>query len=376
MSIGYGLVGLGGIAKTHLLGLRNIPLLGLPIDEKIELKGLYTTHPLQNLKLAGSIGFENVVESMEELVGIPKIDMVDLCTPNFLHSEQIKIAAQACKHIYCEKPLSIDRHTALEAVKAVEEASVFNQVAFVLRFLPSIVRARSLLKHKVVGKVFNFRAELYHSSYINQKRPMTWRLQKEKSGGGALVDLGSHVIDLTRFLLGEFETVQAFTDTIIPVRPSKNGKNEKIDVDDWALITAKLDSGAIGTIEVSRTAVGAEGIRIEIYGDKGSIFISSENPLCPMWFDENLRNRSSEIEQVTEDDEYLKELIKIYPPPKMTQGWMIDSHTASLVWFINSLNTGRVFHETPSFSEAYKTQVIMDCAYQSSEMNGLAIRVE
>ena len=176
--------------------------------------------------------------------------------------------------------------------------------------------------------------------------------------------------------MGEFETVQAFTDTFIPVRPEKNGKKRKVDVDDWALLIAKLDSGAIGTIEVSRTAVGAEGIRIEIYGEKGSIFINSENPLWPMWFDENLRNRSSEIEQVTEDDECLKELLKIYPPPKMSQGWMIDSHTASLIWFINSLSTGRAFPETPSFSEAYKTQVIMDCAYQSSEMNGLAIRVE
>jgi len=186
MKINYGLAGLGTIAKTHLLGLRNLPLLNVPVRFTVDLKALYSTHPEENLEIAKSCGFSEVVDSMEKLVHIEELDVVDICTPNFLHCQQASLAAQAGKHIYCEKPL----------------ANIINQVAFVMRFNPAVAAAHAAIKQGVIGRPYAFRGELLHSSYLTAEKTMTWRLEKDKSGGGALADLGIHLIDLVRFLLG------------------------------------------------------------------------------------------------------------------------------------------------------------------------------
>jgi len=88
MKINYGLAGLGTIAKTHLLGLRNLPLLNVPVDFSINLKALYSTHPMENVETAKSCGFAEIVDTMEKLVSLEDLDVVDICTPNFLHCQQ------------------------------------------------------------------------------------------------------------------------------------------------------------------------------------------------------------------------------------------------------------------------------------------------
>lgn len=375
MKINYSLVGMGGIAKTHLMGLRNIPLLGLQLDAEINLVGLLTTHIKENKEYAHSIGFDNVVENLEDLVRIPNLDVVDICTPNYLHKEQILAFIEADKHVYCEKPLALNSFEANEILNAVENSSVQNQMGFVLRFLPAIARAHAMLNNNLIGKVHTVRAEIYHSSYLNTNKKITWRLSKEKSGGGALADLGSHMIDLVHFLLGEIETVQAWTETIIKQRPTNNGEIKEVDVDDWALLMIKLKKGIKGTIEASRVATGGEGIRVEIYGEEGSIQINPDNPYLPIFFDKNAKNIAVDDELIG-NDEYLNELLKIYPTSKLSQGWMLDTHTAGLSWFFKSIITGEKYAFTPDFREGYKTQTVIDCAYNSAEKSGLPVMVE
>lgn len=375
MKVNYSLVGLGGIAKIHLMGLRNIPLLDLQLDTEINLDTVLTTHKSQNYQYAKSIGFVNIVETLEGLLRIPDINIVDICTPNYLHKEQIIASIKAQKHVYCEKPLALNRSEGKQILDVLENTSVHNQMGFVLRFLPAVARARAMLKNNVLGKVYTIRAEIYHSSYLNPQKKMTWRLDRQKSGGGALADLGSHMIDLVHFLLGEFATVQAWIDTIVSQRAVESGEMKEVDVDDWALLMIKLKNGIKGTIEASRIAVGNEGIRIEIYGEKGCIYLNPSDPYFPKVFDE----KSKEIfidDELIKKDKYVHELLKIYPSSKLSQGWMVDSHTASLAWFLRNIEKNNKDLSTPDFREGYKTQTIIDCGYDSAKKEGIPIIVD
>lgn len=375
MRVNYSLVGLGGIAKIHLMGLRNIPLLDLQLDADIKLDTLLTTNKSKNYQSARSIGFVNIVETLEELIGNPDIDIIDICTPNHLHKEQIIGTIKAQKHVYCEKPLALNKSEGKQILDTLENTFVHNQMGFVLRFLPAVARTRAILKNRMLGKIYSLRAEIYHSSYLNPQKKMTWRLNRELSGGGALADLGSHIIDLIHFLLGDFETVQAWTDTIVKERITKNGEKKEVDVDDWTLMMIKLKNGVKGTIEASRVAVGNEGIRIEIYGEKGSIYLSPKDPYFPKIFNEKSLETHIDDELIRKD-QYVDELLKVFPSPKLSQGWMVDSHTASLAWFLKNIITNNKSSFTPDFSEGNKAQTIIDCSYDSAKKHGLPIAVD
>jgi predicted dehydrogenase len=362
LKIKYGLSGFGGISKIHLMGIRNIKL-AEPVDFDVELSVLSTTSPSKRQE-GMAVGFKNVVGDLESLLKTD-VDLVDICTPNFLHKEQIIKSARAGKHIYCEKPLGMNSKETYEIVKEVSKCGAKNQIAFMIRFIPAIAYAHSILQQGLLGKVYAFRGEFFHSSYLDESKPMSWRLERSKSGGGAIADLGSHMIDLVRFLLGEFGSIQATMKTVVGQR--SDGKEMKnVDVDDWALLFANLESGATGTIEVSRVATGKEGTRLEIYAEHGSIFINTDNPYTPAVFDSKSRRIYFE-DSVLSNDDFYRNMVKIYPSPKLSQGFMIDAHTASLIFFFNSI-AGNEMNGLPTFEDGHKVQIILDEAYDHSKI--------
>lgn len=371
--INYALSGLGGIAKTHLMGLKNLELLELPVELKINLDTLATTHPNKNRELAQSIGFDQVVDDFNKLLE-NEVDMVDLCTPNFMHAEQIIKAAAAGKHIYCEKPLALNLEEAAEIMEAIKKRDIRHQMGFVYRFAPSVAYTHALLKNKVIGDIQFAKIEYYHSRYLNPEVPISWRLKKESSGGGALVDLGSHMIDLSRFLIGEIENLSAWTKTFIKKRKIAQRSLKKVDVDDWAMLMLDFASGAKGTLEVSRVSPGNEGFRFHIFGDRGAIHIDSEQIAKPKLFDQTPK----EIE-ITEDmitgDQFLSKLLKIHPSSKLSQGMMVDLHLVSLVFFLDSIFNNKLNQSVPKFEDGYQVQKIMEYAYQSSSDNGKKIKI-
>jgi predicted dehydrogenase len=144
------------------------------------------------------------------------------------------------------------------------------------------MRAKQLIEEGFLGNVINFRAQYFHSSYLDPEKPMSWRLTQEESGGGALVDLGAHVIDLMLHLVGPFRRVMAQTKTFFPVRPGgKGGTKAEVKVDDHAQLLIELQSGGVGIIEVSRVAQGTtEDLNFEIHGDQGAMKF---NVMDPSW---------------------------------------------------------------------------------------------
>jgi len=247
----------------------------------VQITGVATTNPESAWTAAQEIGCETWTADYHELLARDDVDMVDVCLPNRLHEEVVVAAAQAGKHIYCEKPLAMNMAEARRMVDAVTAAGVKSQMTFNFRFFPAITRAKQLIDEGFLGRVFSYRGRYYRASYIDYAKPLSWRLRKEVAGGGALFDLGSHILDLIHYLLGDFAGVQATMDTLIRERPIAPGSNEmgQVDVDDIALLHTRMADGALGTVEISRMGTGvANDLGIEIFGDKGAMRFNAADP--------------------------------------------------------------------------------------------------
>lgn len=279
--MGIAMVGYGGIGRVHVMAYRTIPFhYGLPANA-IKITGVATAHPATAAEAAREIGCGVWTADYRELLARDDVDVVDCCVPNYKHEEIVVAAAQAGKHVYCEKPLARDVAEGRHMVASAREAGIRTQMTFNFRFLPAIMRAKQLVEEGFLGRVFSFRGRYYRSSYINPDKPLSWRLRRETSGGGALFDLGSHVLDLIYYLLGEFGSVQATLDTLIKERPIAAGVSEKalVNVDDIALMQARMADGALGTVEISRLGTGATNdLQIEIFGDKGALRFNAADP--------------------------------------------------------------------------------------------------
>lgn len=279
--LGIAMIGYGGIGRVHAMAYRDIPFhYGLPADS-FNLIGVATSRSDTAQKAAAEIGCQVWTTDYRELLARDDVDIVDCTVPNHMHEEVVVAAAQAGKHIYCEKPLAMDVAQGRRMVKAVEQADVKTQMTFNFRFIPAILRARQLIEAGFLGRVFSFRGRYYRASYISPHKPLSWRLSKEISGGGALFDLGSHALDLLYYLLGDFGSVQATIETLIKERPLAAGSAEKgpVDVDDIALLHVRLKDQTLGLVEASRMGTGVTNdLEIEIFGELGAIRFNVTDP--------------------------------------------------------------------------------------------------
>ena len=275
------MIGYGGIGRVHVMAYRSIPYLyGLPADT-VNIVGVATTNPESAWAAKQEIGCDVWTTDYTELLARDDVDLVDVCVPNRLHEEVVVAAAAAGKHIYCEKPLAMDVAEAQRMVDAVNAAGVKAQMTFNFRFFPAALRAKQLIDEGFLGRVFSYRGRYYRASYIDANKPLSWRLRKDASGGGALYDLGSHILDILHYLLGDFDSVYATLDTLIRERPIAPGASEKgaVDVDDIALLQTRMADGTLGTVEISRMGTGlANDLGFEIYGDKGAIRFNATDP--------------------------------------------------------------------------------------------------
>jgi predicted dehydrogenase len=176
---------------------------------------------------------------------------------------------------------------------AAEKAGVKHMVGYNYRFLPAIRLARQLIDEGRLGRIFHYRA-IYLQEWVlpHYNVPMTWRLDKDVAGCGALGDLGSHLIDLGRFLVGEIASVSAMTRIFVDERPTDDGAMASVDIDDAFVSTVAFENGAIGTLEATRFAAGNKNRQlVEVNGEKGSIRFDLErlNELDVHWIDEEPR---------------------------------------------------------------------------------------
>lgn len=367
-SIGIGLIGYGGIGRVHAMAWRSLPFhYGLPW-ETFRLAGVATTRVQTAQAAAAEIGCPFWTDDYRALLARDDIHVIDLCVPNNRHAEIVEAAAAAGKHVYCEKPLAKNVAEGLRMVEAVEAAGVNHQMTFNFRFFPAVLRARQLVEEGFLGRIFSFRGRYYRSSYIDPAKPISWRQQEQVAGGGALFDIGSHILDALYAILGDFGEVRATLETLIRERPAADDAAARVavDVDDLALLTLRLADGTLGTVEASRMGTGLmNDMGFEIFGELGALRFSAQDPSWLEVYD--VRDAAAPIGGMRGFRKV--ETMVRYPGQKAPDGSMapdfVRSHAECQYQFIQAVREGR--QARPSLRDGLHIQAVMEAAKRSSD---------
>jgi predicted dehydrogenase len=270
--IGVGMLGYAFMGKAHSNAYRTIDYMTWPPPLRPVLISLAGRDETAVTEAARRYGFAQAVSDWRALIADERITLFDNSGPNNLHAEPTIAAAEAGKHVLCEKPLGRSAEEAYEIWRRTAATGVQHMCAFNYRFVPAVRLARQMLEAGELGEIRHFRARYLQDWIADPEFEMVWRLDKSIAGSGALGDLGAHVIDLARFLVGEISAISGLTRTFIADRPDGH-----VDVDDAFESVVDFEAGAMGTIEASRVCLGRRNaMSFEISGSKGSIAFDLE----------------------------------------------------------------------------------------------------
>ncbi|HJN18688.1 MAG TPA: Gfo/Idh/MocA family oxidoreductase [Armatimonadota bacterium] len=339
--LGVGMVGFGFIGKVHAHAYRSLKLFYDPAPADVRLVGVCTSNEETAAKAAQQGEFEFGTTEFARLIERDDIHIIDVATPNQLHRDQVIAALDAGKHVYCDKPLT---GSLAEAREILEVASAHPELthgmAFQSRFVPATMRARQLIAEGALGRVYHFRSAYLHSGYEDASRPLSWRLSKE-AGGGVLTDLGSHIIDLTTWLLGPYASVTANMETFITERPVAKGATEMgpVEVEDYVCFQARMRGGALGFVEASRFATGTQDqLEFAIFGEKGALKFDLMAPNWLQYYDGTLDGGDFGGERGFKALECVQRYPapSALPAPKLGVGW-IRTHIHCVYDFIAAI---------------------------------------
>ncbi len=370
-----GLIGFGFIGKVHAKAYHSIPFCFEKPAASGKVTAILRSNPQQDQELLDSMGIP-LCTDQKKLFWDQDFDMIDICSPNASHYEYCLNAIDKNIPIYCEKPLTNDIEDARSLVKLIKQHAVPTHTAFVYRSLPPVGFAKEVIQSGLLGEIHHFEAKLFHSSYLNPNRPISWRLQSSTAGGGALTDLGIHLLDLCRYLMGEVEWIQCQTKTFIKTRPSPKDPTMqlKVDVDDWALSTLGLRNGGTGSIEVSRVAGGAGDTNMmAIYGNRGSLMLDFYKNGTPQFFDVKKDAWISGY-KLLNDIQPAYDPNANWPVGRRSLGRFMDSHIASITYFLKCLEEKTSSYA--DFESSLKSQELLHAAYQSATQEGKKIAIE
>ena len=270
--IGIGMLGYAFMGRAHTNALKKIAYATWPPPYIPRLVAIAGRTEDAVREAARRYGYEKYSTSWEDVVADPDVQIFDNGGPNDAHLEPTVAAAKAGKHVICEKPLGRDADEAYEIWRQVAATGVKHMTAFNYRFYPAIILAREIIESGELGEIYHFRGRYHQEWVMDPQFPKVWRLDKKQAGSGALGDLGAHVIDQARYLVGEPARLTGLLKTFIAERPGGT-----VDVDDAFQATVEFENGANGTIEATRFAPGRKNqMRWEINGSKGSLVFDAE----------------------------------------------------------------------------------------------------
>ena len=297
--LSVGMVGYAFMGAAHSHAWRTAPrFFDLPLRPRM---AAVAGRDAEGVRAAAErLGWESTETSWQALVERDDIDLVDVCTPGHTHAEIVIAALEAGKHVLCEKPLANSVEEAEAMTRAAERAAadgVRAMVGFTYRRVPAISLARQLVAEGRLGTLHHVRAQYLQDWIVDPQAPLSWRLEKDKAGSGALGDIGAHIIDITQFITGDTITrVSGRLRTFVDERPlpsehaglsgTAGTGTGKVTVDDAATFLADFRGGAMGVFEATRFASGRKNaIRIEINGSRGSIAFDFEDMNVLHFFD-------------------------------------------------------------------------------------------
>jgi predicted dehydrogenase len=270
-TINVALIGYAFMGRAHSNAYRQVPAFFSPrLTPKMKVICGRTKDKVD--AAARQLGWEESSTDWREVVARPDIGLVDISTSGDSHAEIAIAAAKAGKAVLCEKPLARTLAEAETMLDAVRKAGVPNMLCHNYRRVPAVMLAHNLIAHGLIGQVRHFRGVYLQDWLVDPRAPHSWRLDRARAGAGALGDIGSHVIDLARFLVGEIKEVAATLETFVRERPQADDPARllPVSVDDASAAVVRFANGAIGTIEATRFAPGRKNFnRFEINGCRG-----------------------------------------------------------------------------------------------------------
>jgi predicted dehydrogenase len=270
--IGVGMLGYAFMGKAHSNAYKTLRYMTWPPPLEPVLVAIAGRDEAAVTEAARRYGFGHAVNDWRALVEDDRIALFDNAGPNDVHAEPTMAAVRSGKHVLCEKPLGRTASESYEIWRCAADAGVKHMCAFNYRFVPAVRLAREIIEAGELGEIYHFRARYLQDWLLDPGFGRTWRLERALAGSGALGDLGVHIIDLARFLVGEIAAVCGVTRTFVEERPGG-----PVDVDDAFEATVEFDGRAIGTIEASRFCQGRKnGLTFEISGSDGSIAFDLE----------------------------------------------------------------------------------------------------
>ncbi|GAA4520769.1 Gfo/Idh/MocA family oxidoreductase [Brachybacterium paraconglomeratum] len=380
-TLNVGMIGYGFMGAAHSHAWRNAHrFFDLPLTPQLRTLAGRTESAL--VAAAERYGFAQTTTRWQDVVEDPEIDVIDICTPGDTHYEIAMAALAAGKHVLCEKPLanSVEQSAEMTAAAAQARAQGTRSICgFSYRRTPALSYARQLISEGAVGEIRQIRAQYLQDWLSDADSPMTWRLDKDKAGSGALGDIGAHIIDLTQWLTGQqIAEVSGTLQTVVPTRPAAgtaqglggkgdaSAERQNVTVDDVALFTARFETGVLGSFEATRMAQGRKNaMRVEINGSAGSIAFDFE--------------RMNELEvydaTATAGRQGFTRILTTEPEHPYAAAWWPTGHglgyehafTHQVVDLVTAIGEGT--DPSPSFEEALQVQHVL-AAVEASASSG------
>ncbi|MWB99698.1 Gfo/Idh/MocA family protein [Agromyces seonyuensis] len=373
------MIGHGFMGAAHSVGWRQAPRM-FDLARDVEMAVLVGRSPEPTAQAAAKWGWTESAVDWREVVARDDIDVVDVVTPGFSHAEIAIAALEAGKHVLCEKPLANTVEEAVGMAAAAERAAergVLAMVGFTYRRVPAVTLLRDLIAEGRVGRINQIRAAYRQDWLVDPESPLTWRLQKDLAGSGALGDIGAHIIDLTQFVTGQqVEAVSGTVETIVTSRPilgersglggTVTAERGEVSVDDVAVFTGRLSGGALVSFEATRFATGRKnGLSIEVSGERGALRFDLEDLNTLRFYD---RSAPDEVQGFTR-------ILVTEPTHPYLSAWWPAGHmlgyehafTHQVVDLVAAIDAGTAPH--PTFDEGLQVQQVL-AAVETSSANG------
>ncbi len=290
-SLGVAVIGAGMAGKAHAAAYRNAPALYDSILPEVRLVSIADAYAPAGEAAAKRFGYSRFDTSWQAIAEADDVDVVSVVVANHLHREIVEGLLSAGKHVLCEKPLSDTLDDARAMAKAADNAGTLARIGLTFRRAPGIAFIRELVQSGRLGNVLHVSIRYWTDYAADPKSAISWRF-KGPAGSGALADVGSHASYLAEFLAGQAVNVSGGRfSTVISERPKPLGavsghghsavsdEYDTVENDDYATFSLGFDSGAAGTIEVSRVAAGhANDLQIEVFGERGAAKFNQTRP--------------------------------------------------------------------------------------------------
>jgi len=376
-TLNVAIIGTKFMGKAHSNAWLNAPRF-FEMGIRPVLKVAVGTDAAGTKALAENWGWEEWSTDWRAVVARPDVDIIDIATPTYLHHEMAVAAAEAGKHIFLEKPFALSVEQARAMLAAAEKAGVVHYVNHNYRRAPAVRLAKKLIDDGFVGRIFHWRSTYLQDWIVDPNFPLTWHLRAETAGYGAHGDLGSHSVDLARYLVGDIAAVTGMTANFIPSRPlpgagaatfsagsGESTETGRVTVDDASFFVAEFANGALGSFEVSRFAPGRKNYNyFEIYGSEGSIVFNLERMNELQVFSRHDPAYAQGFRTVLATEAGQHDYIANWWPPGHMIGYEHEFHHA-VVDFMHAIETGGTI--SPNFHDGLKEMEVLGAAIESSK---------